>query len=152
MTDPEETGEVRVDVYIDASPETVFAFLTKQEQLTTWLADLVEAVGRPGGRLRASGSVGTIEGIYLETIACEKVVFTWGGVEGLAPGQTIVEFRLEPEATGTRLKLRHYNLPKPVVDVHYDGWAFGGLEKLKSAAEGHPSGVTCLSDFAAHGP
>src|SRR5215471_14621721 len=137
MSDDEETGEVRLEIHIEASPKTVFAFLTEQEKLTTWLADIVDAVGRPGGRLRAAGSVGSIEGNFVEVVPYKRVVFTWGGMQGLAPGQTTVEFVLEPAGEGTLLKLRHYNLPKPVIGAHRQEWLHGGLAKLRDAAEGH---------------
>ena len=39
----------------------------------------------------------SIQGTYLEIIPNRKVVFTWGGVEGLEPGQSTVEFVLEPD-------------------------------------------------------
>jgi uncharacterized protein YndB with AHSA1/START domain len=138
-------GEVRLEIHIEASPETVFAFLTEQEKLATWMAELVVAVGQPGGRLHAAGPVKAVEGTYLEIIPHEKVVFTWGGVDNLAPGQTTVEFRLRPEGSGTLLTLRHYNLPKPLVDAHKEGWAHG-LPKLRDAAEGHPQPVTCFGE------
>src|SRR5262249_49083127 len=148
--DTDATGEIRLEITIEASPETVYSFLTQQQYLASWFADVVEAAARPGGRLRGSGALGTIEGTYLETVPFQKVVFTWGGVQGLASGQTIVEFLLEPKGSGTLLKLHHHKLPKPVVNIHEQVWAHGGLVKLKGAAEGHPPRLTCMSDGSAH--
>jgi uncharacterized protein YndB with AHSA1/START domain len=143
-------GDVRLDIRIEASPDTVYALLTDPAQMKTWLAELVEADARPGGIFRISGPADVaIEGRYLELIANRKVVFTWGGVEGVRPGQSTVEFLLEPEGKSTRLRLRHYRLPGPAVESHRYGWVASGLVKLKDAAEGRPPGGRCLNDLAA---
>jgi hypothetical protein len=76
------------------------------------------------------------------------MVFTWGGVEGVKPGQSTVEFLLEPDRGGTLLRLRHYGLPGPAVEPHRRGWVYSGLVKLKDAAEGGKPARLCLSDIA----
>lgn len=141
--------QVQLEIRIAAAPATVFALLTDPAHMTTWLAELVEADPRPGGVFRISGPHGaSIEGTYLEVIADRKVVFTWGGVEGLTPGQSIVEFLLEPDGAGTLVRLRHYRLPRPAVEPHRRGWVYSGLVKLKDAAEGRTPTGLCLSDLA----
>ena len=145
----DERGAVRLEIRIDAAPETVFALLTDPARMKIWFAELVDADARPGGVFRISGPVGvSIEGTYLEVVQNRKVVFTWGGVEGLAPGQTTVEFLLEPDGKGTVLRLRHYGLPGPAVESHRLGWVQSGLAKLKDAAEGRRPTRLCLSDLA----
>jgi hypothetical protein len=72
-------------------------------------------------------------------------------VEGLAPGQSTVEFLLEPIGKGTLVKLRHYGLPRRTVDMHRRVWERSGLTKIKDSAEGRTPTVTCLSDAIAHG-
>jgi uncharacterized protein YndB with AHSA1/START domain len=110
---------------------------------------MVEADARPSGRFFISGPSGlTIEGTYLEVIPNEKVMFTWGGVEGLKPGQSTVEFLLEPDGTGTLVRLRHFGLPASSVESHRRGWAYSGLVKLKDVAEGRRPARLCLSDIA----
>jgi uncharacterized protein YndB with AHSA1/START domain len=147
MTD--DGRDVRLEIRIDASPETVFALLTDPTQMKTWFAELVEADPRPRGVFRISGPAGvSIEGTYLEVVPNRKVVFTWGGVEGLKPGQTTVEFLIEPDGKGTLLRLRHYGLPGPTVESHRRGWVYSGLAKLKDAAEGRKPARLCLSDLA----
>jgi len=147
MTD--DDAEVRQEIFIEASPQTVFSLLTEASGLREWMADVVEAEPRPGGRFYISGPPeAAIEGTYLEVTPHTKVVFTWGGVEGLAPGQTVVEFELEAEGDGTLLRLRHHRLPRPAVDPHRQGWA-SGLVKLQAAAEGRPPASRCLSEIAA---
>src|SRR5215471_1969885 len=149
MSDIPGGDEVRLEIRIDASPETVFTLLTDPAHMKIWFAELVEADPRPGGVFRISGPPGVaIEGTYLEVIPNRKVVFTWGGVEGLKPGQSTVEFQLEPDGGGTIVRLRHYQLPKSSVEPHRRGWVYSGLVKLKDAAEGRvPTGL-CLSDIA----
>src|SRR5262245_59020700 len=101
MSDTSRGAEVRLEIRIDASAETVFALLTDPVRMKTWLAELVEAESRPGGIFRISGPSGvSIQGTYLEIIPNRKVVFTWGGVEGLEPGQSTVEFVLETDGAG----------------------------------------------------
>src|SRR5260370_28512367 len=145
----DDNKDVVLQIRIDAAPETVFALLTDPMQMRSWFAELVEADPRPGGVFRISGPAGvSIEGTYLEVVANRKVVFTWGGVEGLKPGQSTVEFLLEPDGKGTLVRLRHYGLPEPTVESHRRGWAYSGLAKLKDAAEGRTLTRLCLSDLA----
>jgi uncharacterized protein YndB with AHSA1/START domain len=149
MSDASDSEDVRLEIGIDASPETVFELLTEPAQMKTWLAEIVEADARPGGVFRISGPHGlAIGGFYLEVIPNTKVVFSWGGVEGLRPGQSTVEFLLEPDGDGTLLRLRHYGLPGPTVESHRRGWLYSGLAKLKDAAEGRRPTRLCLSDLA----
>jgi uncharacterized protein YndB with AHSA1/START domain len=149
MSDDDRPRDVRLQIRIDASPATVFALLTDPVQMKTWFAELVQAEARPGGLFRISGPTGvSIEGTYLEVIPNRKVVFTWGGVEGLKPGQSTVEFLLEPDGGSTVVYLRHYGLPPPTIESHRRGWVYSGLVKLKDAAEGRKPTRLCLSDLA----
>jgi uncharacterized protein YndB with AHSA1/START domain len=141
--------EVRLEIRINASPKMVFTLLTEPVHMRTWLAEFVEADARPGGVFRISGPVGvSIEGTYVEVIPDRKVVFTWGGVEGVKPGQSTVEFLLEPDGGGTLVRLRHYRLPPEAIESHRRGWIESGLVKLKDAAEGRKPADLCLSDLA----
>jgi uncharacterized protein YndB with AHSA1/START domain len=141
--------EVRHEIRIAASPATVFALLTEPQQMRKWLATLVEADAQPGGIFRITEpSGGEIEGVYVEVIKDQKIVFTWGGVEGLEPGQSTVEITLEPVGDGTLLRLRHFGLPDSAIDAHRRGWELSGLPKLKNAGEGRTSSGLCLQDLA----
>jgi uncharacterized protein YndB with AHSA1/START domain len=136
--------EVRREIYIEASPETVFALLTDATGMKKWQAEIVDADPVPGGIFRLAEPGGMqIEGHYVEVERYSKVVFTWGGIAGVAPGQSTVEFLLEPSGTGTLVRLRHYNLPASSVDGHDREWALG-LPKLKAVAEGRDPGGHCL--------
>jgi uncharacterized protein YndB with AHSA1/START domain len=148
------SSEVRLEIWIDASPETVFALLTDPVQMQTWFAELVEADPRPGGIFRISEPTtgASIEGTYQEVVANRKVVFTWGGVEGVKVGGSTVEFLLEPMGKGTMLRLHHYGLPDSAVESHRHGWGQSGLGKLKDAAEGRPPARHCLAVLTARRP
>lgn len=144
----QDDHEVRLEIRINASPKMVFTLLTDPAHMRTWLAELVEADARPGGVFRISGPVGvSIEGTYLEVVPDRKVVFTWGGVEGVKPGQSTVEFLLERDDDGTLVRLRHYRLPQGAIESHRRGWIESGLAKLKNAAEGRKPVNLCLSEM-----
>jgi uncharacterized protein YndB with AHSA1/START domain len=91
-------GEMR----IIAAPATVFALLTDGRQMTNWLARNVKAEARPGGTFCLADLNGLrVEGTYLEIVRDRKVAFTWGGIEGLRPGHSIVEFVLHADGNST---------------------------------------------------
>ena len=58
MNDASDSKEVRLEINIGASPETVFALLTDPTRMRTWLAEMVEANARPGGTFSISGPHG----------------------------------------------------------------------------------------------
>jgi uncharacterized protein YndB with AHSA1/START domain len=145
MSEKPGAREVRHEIYIEASPETIFALLTDATAIKKWQAEIVDADPVPGGIFRLAERGGMeIEGRYVEVVPYSKVVFTWGGIAGVAPGQSTVEFLLEPRENGTLVRLRHYNLPAPSFDAHDREWALGGLPKLKAVAEGRDPGGRCL--------
>lgn len=145
----EDDLEVRLEIRINASPKMVFTLLTDPAHMRIWLAEFVDADARPGGVFRISGPVGvSIEGTYLEVLPDRKVVFTWGGVEGVKPGQSTVEFLLEQDGNGTLVRLRHYRLPQGATESHRRGWMESGLVKLKDAAEGRKPASLCLSELS----
>ena len=149
MSEDDRGREVRRQIHIEATPATVFALLTDARQMTRWLAETVLAEAVPGGKFRIAEAGGMeIVGKYVEVVPYQKVVFTWGGIAGLKPGESTVEFTLEADGTGTLVKLRHYGLPGPAIESHDLGWLHSGLPKLKSAAEGRDPGGLCLGDLA----
>ena len=149
MSEDDRNREVLREIHIDATPATVFALLTDARQMTRWLAEVVVAEPVPGGKFHIAEPGGMeVVGKYVEVVPDRKVVFTWGGVEGLKPGESTVEFTLEADGNGTLVKLRHYGLPGPAIESHDLGWLHSGLPKLKSAAEGRDPGRLCLGDLA----
>ena len=148
MSEKPGAREVRQEIYIEASPETVFALLTDATAMRKWQAEIVDADPVPGGVFRLAESGGKrIEGHYVKVVPYREVVYTWGGVAGVAPGQSTVEFLLEPRGTGTLLRVRHYNLPELSFDAADQEWALAGLPKVKAVAEGRDPGGLCLGSL-----
>ena len=139
--------EVESDVFIEAQPETVYAYLTEQDKVEQWFAAVVEVDARPGGIFKVAENENlVVQGTYLETVPYEKVVFTWGGVMGLDPGATTVEILLKKENNGTHLYLRHYNIPtQEMADSFGSGWPDHAFRLLKIVAEGGVTDERCIT-------
>jgi len=114
--------ELAVERYIDAAPEIVWKVWT--EQLTEWWApkpwttQIIEHDLRPGGRsamlMRGpDGASAPLEGVVLEVVPNERVVFTDAFGAGWIPkGPFMVGiFTMRPHGAGTwyRACARHWN-------------------------------------------
>jgi uncharacterized protein YndB with AHSA1/START domain len=140
---------VRHEIRIRAPAARVFALLTDTQWMTTWLARNVKADPHPGGIFRLVDFGGFwVEGIYLEVNPHRKIVFSWGGIEGLKLGESTAEFTLRSRGKNTLLRLRHFGLSPPSLDAHRFIWKKSGLPKLKAVAEGKEVDGTCLGDVA----
>ena len=128
------------EVLIDATPETVFPFLTETEKYLQWEGTEGELDARPGGifRVLIAGEHQSA-GEFVEVVPNEKVSYTFGWeMEGnpIVPGSTLVTITLEPEGTKTRLRLVHSGLPDDqAVAEHGHGWAHY-LERLSIVVTG----------------
>ncbi|GJL80055.1 MAG: transcriptional regulator [Nitrospinaceae bacterium] len=139
-----ETYELTRKVIIDASPETVFSYLTDESKMKEWFGEIVEADAKPGGIFHVGKRVGDqCHGKYVEVVPNEKVVFTWGGIIGLEPGESTVEIKLQSQGASTHLTLRHYNIRlKPAADGFGEGWTEHAFPLLKAVCEGgKPDGL-----------
>jgi uncharacterized protein YndB with AHSA1/START domain len=144
-----ERREIAGEIRIRATFATVFALLTEARGVMTWLAHYAETDARAGGVFCLADPSGLrVEGTYLEIISYQKVVLTWGGIEGLRPGQSTVAFALNADGNDTVVRLRHSGLSTPTIGAHYFGWMKSGLPKLKRVAEGNPPQGTYLGDAA----
>jgi uncharacterized protein YndB with AHSA1/START domain len=136
-------------IRIDAAAKTVFDLLTKAEGMMRWLAQDVIADPRPGGVFRLAGFGGLwIEGVYVDVVPPDLVAFTWGGIEGLKPGQSTIKVTVRPDGIGTLVRLDQFGLSNVAVHLHDLFWKKWGLPKLKAVAEGREPGITCLSEIA----
>jgi uncharacterized protein YndB with AHSA1/START domain len=144
-------SDVCFEIPIVAAPASLFALLTNPKQMSDWLAQDVVATPQPGGVFRLWDPKGCwIEGDYITATPNQLVAFTWGGIEGLRVGQSIVTFTLRLDGCATVVGLRHSHLPNGAINMHRMGWMQFGLPRLKAVAEGASSRGTYLDDIARH--
>jgi uncharacterized protein YndB with AHSA1/START domain len=130
-------GELTKEIWIDAAPETVYRYLVEPELIVRWFGEESWNDPREGGVFRAKVRGNVVSGDFVELDPGRRVVHTWGweGPDQLhAPGTTTVEWDLEPEDGGTRLRLRHSGLTEEGVVKHSEGWDFFVPELAKAAA------------------
>lgn len=150
-----EIYELTREIVIDASLETVFGFLTEEAKMKQWFGEVVEADPKPGGVFHVGESDPKghqCRGEFVEIVPHEKVVFTFGGIENIEPGESTVEILLKAQGSATHLTLRHYNIRlKPSADSFGQGWGEHALPLLKDAAEGRkPDGLCFESGNECH--
>jgi uncharacterized protein YndB with AHSA1/START domain len=131
------------EIMIDATPETIWPFLTDPGKHVEWDGTVAELDPRPGGvyRVLVAGQFQSA-GTYVDAVPMEKVVFTFGWeAEGhpIPPGSTTVEITLHPEGNKTRVRLTHSGLPDDAVEPHGHGWGHY-LERLAVRASGGDPG------------
>ena len=119
-------AELVREIVIDATPETIWPFLTEPDKHVQWLGTVAEVDARAGGiyRVNVAGKYQSA-GEFVEVVTHEKLVFTFGWEEPnhpIPPGSTTVEITLHPEGDKTRVRLVHRGLPADAVDDHGDGW------------------------------
>jgi uncharacterized protein YndB with AHSA1/START domain len=136
-------ADLEREIVIDASPETIFGFLTDAAKHTQWEGTVAELDPRPGGiyRVAVAGEY-VAAGEFVEVVPYERVVITFGWDmpdNPIRPGSTRVEYTLVPEGTKTRLRLRHSGLPDDAVEMHIHGWDHY-LARLAIVAAGGDAG------------
>jgi uncharacterized protein YndB with AHSA1/START domain len=135
---------IQREIFIAASPKTVFGFLTDPKLMVDWIGVSHMLESQPGGMLRVQFSRGDVAcGRYTEVVQYRRVAFTWGwepGHEGgnakltiLPPGASLVEIDLELKDGGTLLHLRHSHVPTEIAERHAERWSHY-LERLQAAA------------------
>jgi uncharacterized protein YndB with AHSA1/START domain len=137
-----ETTTIEQTVRIAAPPETVWKFWTEPQRLAEWWATDAEVVAEPGGLFRVVMGQGPVmRGTFVELDPPRRLVFTFGW-EGdppagpLPPGSTRVEVTLTPEAGGTLLVLRHFDMPVHHAPDHRSGWSYLVGDRLPAAITG----------------
>jgi len=141
-------AELVREVVIDASPDTIFPFLTDPQRHTLWMGSDVELDPRPGGTYRVL-AMGVHPGVgeFVEIVPNTKVVFSFGWDEPNHPipaGSTEVEIALIPEGEKTRVRLTHRGLPDDAVSDHTKGWDFY-LDRLATVAAGGDAGPEVMA-------
>jgi len=138
--------EIRLSIFIDVPPSSVFRGLIDPELLDKWISKTAVVEGRVGGRYSFGWSFEIdgrqVEGgptRILELVENEKLVVDWPDWRGdtSVPVQKLT-YLLTPEGTGTRVTLIHEGFVR-VADMsdYPSGWAWF-LDRLKSVAEGKP--------------
>jgi uncharacterized protein YndB with AHSA1/START domain len=137
----DEADLIEREIFIEASPETVFEFLVEPDLMAQWIGLAHTLEPRPGGTFRVEVSQGYVaRGVYQEVVRPRRVVFTWGWEEAddatmrtLRPGASVVEIDLEPRDGGTRLRFRHSGLTKATSSRHGERWSHY-LSRLAASA------------------
>lgn len=112
-------------IEVPAPPATVFNYFIDPELLLTWIGDHAVLDAQPGGEFTLDIEGVPVRGRYLEVVAPERVVVSWGhaGSEKLPPGSTQVQFTLTPTDTGaTLVEVEHRDLPDEYAPSHRVGW------------------------------
>jgi uncharacterized protein YndB with AHSA1/START domain len=127
----------RDDIYIEASPSTVFAYFTDPVALATWMGDRAVVDPRPGGQFVVFFEQRAVEGRYVELDPPRRLVITWGraGSEEFGPGSSTLQVSFRAEGTGTRVEIVHSGLPDAEAPRHALGWRHY-LGRLGRVAEG----------------
>ena len=142
-----ETIQIQRELQIDASPETVWAFLVDPERIVRWMGDHAELEPQPGGLYLVHVVPSHIaRGEFVELDPPHRVVFTWGW-EGndatpstVPPGSSTIEIELEARDGGTFLRFTHRDLPNDESGAsHGVGWDHY-LSRLAAAAGGNDPG------------
>jgi uncharacterized protein YndB with AHSA1/START domain len=131
------------EIMIDATPETIWPYLTQADKHIEWDGTEAELDARPGGvyRVLVAGRF-QAAGEFVEVVPMQRIVYTFGwDQEGnpIKPGSTRVEITLTAEGSKTRLRLVHSGLPADAVSDHTNGWDHY-LERLAIRATGGDPG------------
>jgi uncharacterized protein YndB with AHSA1/START domain len=133
----EQFGVIAVDHlvferYLNASPERVWRALTEPDELAAWLAP-AEIELRVGGRVVLKFEDREHSGRITELREPELLAYTWDE----ARTASVVRIKLEPEADGTRLTLRHTFELEADLSSYGGGW-HQHLELLAGHVAGTP--------------
>jgi uncharacterized protein YndB with AHSA1/START domain len=140
-------AELVREIMIDATPETIWPFLTDPAKHVEWLGTTADIDPRPGGVYRVLvGGQNQSAGEYVAVVPMERVVFTFGwDLDGhpIPPGSTTVEISLHREGDKTRVRLTHRGLPDDAVSDHGRGWEHY-LNRLAISVNGGDAGPDVL--------
>ncbi len=131
-----------VERRIAASPQQVWAYLTDARLWARWQGDAADLEAVPGGAFTMSVRGGpTARGEFVELVADERVVLTWGwdGHPAVPPGSTTVVIELVADGDDTLERLTHRGLPDGELPSNRDGWEHY-LPRLATAAVGGDPG------------
>jgi uncharacterized protein YndB with AHSA1/START domain len=134
-----EIAPVEVTVWVPAVPSEVFSYFTDPARYVRWMGSEADFEPVPGGVYRVQMADGfSAAGRFLAVEPPHLVVFSWGfaddeaasrtkggeaddaGASAMPAGSTRVTVTLLGEDGGTRLTLRHENLPSDSLREGHD--------------------------------
>jgi uncharacterized protein YndB with AHSA1/START domain len=137
------TDVLEVSLHIAAPPETVFPYFTDPARYVQWMGHTAILEPMPGGSYRICMRGGVeAAGRFVEIDPPRRVVFTWGWTheQSVPPGSTKVVVTFEEEDGGTKVVLRHHDLPSDEqFEHHRKGWELY-LDRLATRTEGRDPG------------
>ncbi|MEX2247605.1 MAG: SRPBCC domain-containing protein [Dehalococcoidia bacterium] len=146
-----DTDAVELEMRVEASPETLFAFFVEPEKMVRWMGRDATLEPRPGGLFRVDiNGRNTALGEYVAVEPHRRVVFTFGWDEEGHPipaGSSTVEVTLTPDGNGTIVKLSHRGLREEARLDHRHGWQHY-LERLVVAGAGGDAGPDSFAEPA----
>ena len=152
MRDVADAEDIVKEIFIDASPDEVFPYLTRSDRYVLWMGLSAQLDARPGGTYRVDpNGENVILGEFVEVVPPRRVVFTFGFARPESPvpaGSTTVEIDLIPRGSGTLLRLVHRGSPPERRDSHDQGWTHY-LGRLATVASGGDPGRDRLADPSA---
>jgi uncharacterized protein YndB with AHSA1/START domain len=119
------TDSFTCSIEVPAPPAAVFEYFVNAELLVAWIGDYAVLDARPGGEFTLDIEGIPVRGQYLEVLAPERVVVSWGhaGSKTIPPNSTQVQFNLVPtDSGGTLVEVEHRNLPAEHLPSHRIGW------------------------------
>lgn len=148
MAKTAETTEVRREIMIAASPETIWEFLVDPEKAVRWMGSAAELDPRPGGAYRVEvAGTHIARGEFVELDPPRRLVHTWGWepekdspMSSVPPGSSTIEIELEPVGDSTIVRFLHRDLPSAEAAAsHSHGWDHY-LPRLVAVASGSDPG------------
>jgi uncharacterized protein YndB with AHSA1/START domain len=122
------TTEAVHEITIGAPPSTVFEYLVNPQKMIEWMGTEASLQPETGGEYRVlCGGVNPSAGEFVEVVANERVVFTFGWDvpdHPIPAGSTQVEITLRPIGESTLLRLVHRGLPDDAIGDHLRGWEY----------------------------
>jgi uncharacterized protein YndB with AHSA1/START domain len=154
MTD---IAPVEMTIHVPAAPADVFPYLTDPARYVRWMGSKAQLEPAPGGVFRLDMADGfAAAGTFADVVFPRQVVFTWGFADdeaashtkggevpsaGAMPaGSTRVTVTLQDCGDGTRLTLRHENLPSEELRAAHEVAWNAYLPRLAVAAAGGDPG------------